>query len=108
MAFKGEGAGMLMIQNEEVVTSIAVKIAATLHMALSIMKFGEDLPHLSKQDSIMENVEKRPSMSRVAPLKNRRKYWRAEWHHSPRFGHATGEDPNSAHNRYPEIWALIR
>ncbi|GJX64883.1 hypothetical protein Tco_0299226 [Tanacetum coccineum] len=37
------------IQNEEVVTSIAVKIAATLHMALSIMKFGKDLPHLSKQ-----------------------------------------------------------
>ncbi|GKB90059.1 ALP1-like protein [Tanacetum coccineum] len=57
MAFKGEGAGMLMIQNEEVATSITVKIAATLHMALSILKFGKDLPHLSKQGKLHEVIE---------------------------------------------------
>ncbi|GKC47183.1 hypothetical protein Tco_1064905 [Tanacetum coccineum] len=37
------------IQNEEEVASTAIKSALTLHMALSILKFGKNLPHLSKQ-----------------------------------------------------------
>nr|GEZ33804.1 hypothetical protein [Tanacetum cinerariifolium] len=62
MAFKGEGAGMLFIQNKEVETSIAVKIVATLHIALSILKFGKDLPHLSKQCYVI-TVSDAPSTS---------------------------------------------
>nr|GEW20182.1 hypothetical protein [Tanacetum cinerariifolium] len=55
------------IQNEEEMTSIAFNIALTLHMALSILTFRKDLPHLSKQ-------EKRHSTSYMSLLKNQRKY----------------------------------
>ncbi|GJU79706.1 Myb domain protein 4r1 [Tanacetum coccineum] len=39
-------------KNEKEVTTTAFKIALTLHMALSILKFGKDPPQLSKQRSV--------------------------------------------------------
>ncbi|GJR66807.1 hypothetical protein Tco_0012872 [Tanacetum coccineum] len=165
--------------NKEVVTSIAVKITAKLHMALSIMKFGKDLPHLSKQGKLHEyngkcgetaqhepcgtseepeevlegrgqgelkpskvlevynlfafhlffamellvgscyrsipgyviTISNAPSATSVtcyfaSATAISKSVFKCSGIIHPVLGHATGEDPSSAHNRYPEIWAL--
>nr|GEW02430.1 hypothetical protein [Tanacetum cinerariifolium] len=49
----GGGKRKKKIQNEEEMTSIDFNIALKLHMDLSILTFGKDLLHLSKQARAM-------------------------------------------------------
>ncbi|GJY15523.1 DNA helicase [Tanacetum coccineum] len=55
--YTGKIESIKQIQNEEEVASTAIKSALTLHMALSILKFGKNLPHLSNQERMEEPAE---------------------------------------------------